>query len=679
MEWICTWKGNGMTIRDIVMAAAGVGGAPPPASSTDPQFNYVTMLLHGDGTNGAQNNTFVDSSTNNFTITRNGTPTQGSFSPYGDLWSNYFPTSTNYLKFTGTNAAFQFGTGDWTVECWACPQTINADQYIWDFRPTSNGAYPALDMSSTGFKYVANAAVQITGTTAPKVGTWYHVAVCRSGTSTKLFVNGVQEGSTYSDSTNYTVAADRPYIGIDGFSGTSFPFNGYISNLRMVKGTALYTSNFTPSTTPLTAVSGTSLLTCQSNRFIDNSSNNFAITVTGTPSVQRFSPFDPAAEYSTSVIGGSGYFSGTSQYLSAGSAGSALAFGTGDFTIEGWVYPTAIKLQRIYDGRDGSNGFFPTLGMLASGAFSYFNNGLTRITGSTIAKVNNWYHIAICRSGTSTRMFINGVQEGITYSDSSNYITTVSSPYIGIDGITLGTVTWAGYISDLRALKGTALYTTTFTPPTAPLTAITNTSLLLNTVNAGIYDNAMMNDLVTVGDAKVSTAVVKYGTGSLAFDGTGDWLTFVDSPNVQLGSGDFTIEGWVNLSALGSARGIFSKGTATTGLSLAVNALNQVVFNYTASSLTGTTVLMATTWYHIAVVRSGSATGNVKIFINGTADATSGGAITDNFNQTNAGYIGADRVGTSPMNGYIDDLRITKGVARYTANFTPPTAALPNN
>ena len=70
------------------MFAASKTGAVTAAPS-DPQFDYVTLLLNGDGTNGAQNNTFLDSSTNAFTITRNGNTTQGSFSPYGSLWSNY--------------------------------------------------------------------------------------------------------------------------------------------------------------------------------------------------------------------------------------------------------------------------------------------------------------------------------------------------------------------------------------------------------------------------------------------------------------------------------------------------------------------------------------------------------------------------------------------------------------
>lgn len=643
--------------------AAAAAGTPPP--STDPQFNYVTMLLHGDGTNGAQNNTFVDSSTNNFTITRNGTPTQGSFSPYGTLWSNYFPTSTNYLKFTGTNAAFQFGTGDWTVECWVCPQTIKADQYIWDFRPTSNGAYPALDMSSTSFKYVANAAVQITGTTAPKVGTWYHVAVCRSGTSTKLFVNGVQEGSTYSDSTNYTVAADRPYIGIDSFSGSSFPFNGSISNVRIVKGTALYTSNFTPSTTPLTAVSGTSLLTCQSNRFRDNSSNNFAITVTGTPSVQRFSPFDPAAEYSTSVIGGSGQFSSNTSYLTAAS-NAAFAF-PGEFTVEGWFYWTTIPSAGQITGVLASGGFNITYNTTLQ--FNLFGTGA--IASATFTPVvGRWYHIAMTRNASNLcTVWIDGVSSA-TGTSSASFVQGAWSLYGGSNN------GGAGYVSNLRVVKGTAVYTAAFTPPTAPLTAITNTSLLLNTVNAGIFDNAMMNDLVTVGNAQVSTAVKKYGTGSIVFDLLDDCVIAPSSPNFQYGTGDFTVEFWLYFASLPSLTAIiFDQRTAATQVvpTLYYDTNNLYYFTNGANRISGTFTTTGA-WVHVAVCRS---SGSTKLFVNGVQ---LGSTYTDTNNYiTSPVYIGARWDLQGELNGYIDDFRITKGYARYTANFTPPTAALPNN
>jgi hypothetical protein len=234
-----------------------------------------------------------------------------------------------------------------------------------------------------------------------------------------------------------------------------------------------------------------------------------------------------------------------------------------------------------------------------------------------------------------------------------------------------------GYISNLRVVKGTAVYTGNFTPPTSPVTAITGTSLLLNFTNAGIYNAATLNDLVTVGNAQVSTAQAKFGSSSMAFDGTGDWLTFIDSPVARLETGNFTIEGWVYLSTTGTAKYVAAKGTSTTGWALGVNSSNQLVFNYTSSTLTSSTALSSGQWYHIAVVRNGTATGNVKIYLGGTTDATSGGAINDNFNQTSIGYVGADRTGANAMNGYLEDIRITKGYARYTANFTPPTAPFP--
>ena len=158
------------------------------------------------------------------------------------------------------------------------------------------------------------------------------------------------------------------------------------------------------------------------------------------------------------------------------------------------------------------------------------------------------------------------------------------------------------------------------------------------------------------------------------FDGTGDWLTFIDRPTTRLGSGDFTIEGWVYLNAVGSARGLVSKGASTIGWSVNVTSGNKLQFSYTSSNLTGATSLAANTWYYFAVVRSGTATGNLKVYLDGSVDATSAGAVTDNFNQTNIGYIGADRVGGAALNGYLDDVRVTLAAR----TITTPTDAFPD-
>jgi hypothetical protein len=661
------------------MFAASKTAAASGAAPTDPDFNYVTMLLHGDGTNGAQNNTFLDSSTNNFTITRNGTPTQGSFSPYGDLWSNQFNGSNQYLTVPDNNA-FTFD-GDFTVEAWVYKNTTGQQAIVahWPGLLAINCSFVLSILSSNfiNFAYGIGASnINIAGTSASApLNQWNHVAVTRSGTTVRLFVNGVQDSTTATVSGALNNSTAVLTVGVQN-TGDGLYFNGYISNLRLVKGTALYTSAFTPPTAPLTAITNTSLLTCQSNRFRDNSSNDFTITATGTPSVQRFSPFDPAAAYSTSVIGGSAIFNGSSDYLTL--ADNAAWDLPGDFTVECFVYLNGSQNNKTFLTQFSSTAGGLSLALFTSGNRLSFGAALIAydVTSTGGVPINQWAHVAAVRSGSSLKLYINGVNDG-TATQTRTY---GSADPLGIGGTSGSSVQRLnGYLSNARIVKGTAVYTTNFTPPTAPLTAITNTVLLTNFTNAGIFDNAMMNNLVTVGDAQVSTAVTKFGTGSMKFDGTGDWLTFIDTPNVQLGTGNFTIEGWVYLSALGSVRGFFSKGTSTTGISFGVNALNQLVFSYTASSLTATTALVISTWYHVAVVRNGTATGNVKIYLNGTADATSGGAINDNFNQTSIGYVGADRVATSPMNGYIDDLRVTKGLARYTANFTAPTAAFPDN
>ena len=420
----------------------------------------------------------------------------------------------------------------------------------------------------------------------------------------------------------------------------------------------------------------------QNGTFIDSSTTGLTFTPSGNATQGSFNPFGLPAPYSTSVNGGSLFFDGTTDYLtSAALAANQL---TGNFTIEFWAYTLAANTQQglvnvnatTSSGGAGNSIYFNT-----GGGITYYisGNGAGGIvsTANSLISANTWYHIALVyvSSTTVSNLYLNGTSVA-TLTDASTFSAT---PSVGVGRIFndgTGSV-MNGYISNVRILKGTALYTANFTPPTAPLTAITNTYVLLSGINAGIYDSAMKSDYETVGNAQISTSVKKYGTGSLAFDGTGDWLLGPNTTVQQLAAGDFTIEGWVYLNAIGVAYGIVSKGAAATGWSVNITSGNKLQFSYTAANLTGATSLAASTWYYVTVVRSGSASGNVKIYLNGTLDATSATAVTDNFTQTSSLYVGASRTGTTALNGYIDDLRITKGVARYTANFTPPTQPLP--
>jgi len=662
-----------------MFAASKSGRVAAAAATTDPYFPYVPLLLETTSTNGQQNNTFLDSSTNAFTITRNGTPTQGSVTPYwpNGQWSNFFNGSPDYLYNSSNNVALQMGTGDYTVEFWAYSLGFfSGFPVLLEIgRPSASaGVGFQIDINTAGNVVVyggtGTGTLLVTSSQAISQYNWCHIALVRSSAGTKLYINGSQSGSTASDSTNYTNG--YLWIGVNAGGAASF-YTGYLSNIRVVKGTAVYTSNFTPSTTPLTAITNTSLLTCQSNRFIDNSANNFTITANGTPRVQAFQPFSPTASYTAAAYGGSGYFNGSTDYLSLAD-NTALQLGTGDFTIEGWFYisgATSTAYNLISKGAAATGWSLNT----TTGARIQFSYTASNLTGATTTLVQGaWYHIAVVRSGSASgnlKIYINGVQEIASAGAVNDDFNQTSTMYISASRT--ATLPLNGYSSNVRVVKGTAVYTAAFTPPTTPLTAITNTSLLANYTNAGIYDAAVQNNTLTVGDAQASTTVSKWSPTSMKFDGTGDWLTAIDNPQLQLGTGDFTIDGWVYLSANGVVYGLVSKGTATTGWSVNVTILNKLQFSYTTSNLTGTTTLATGTWYYFAVVRSGSASGNLKVYLNGSVDATSGGAVTDNFNQTNILYVGADRVGAMPVNGYLQDVRVTK----YARTITTPTAAFP--
>jgi hypothetical protein len=189
----------------------------------------------------------------------------------------------------------------------------------------------------------------------------------------------------------------------------------------------------------------------------------------------------------------------------------------------------------------------------------------------------------------------------------------------------------------------------------------------------------MMNDLETVGNAQISTSVVKYGTGSMAFDGSGDYLSAIDSPNTELGAGDFTVELWAYYSSISSTPVLIDKRASTAQISpfIFYTTGGTIVFYSSSNGSTydianGVTIGSVTTgtWYHVAASRSGS---SIRLFLNGTLanTVTSSASLVNN---SDAWTIGAT-VGGNYLNGYIDDLRITKGVARYTSTFTPPTTA----
>lgn len=668
----------------------------------DQYWRNTTLLLHGDGTNGAQNNTFLDSSSNNFSITRNGNTTQGAFTPYqqNGYWSNYFDGNGDYLT-VANNTALDMGTGDFTIEMWVFSTLASTDTQYRRFLATGTNATSAIQIGHIGattgvVSYTADdtAGTTVTGTTNI-LNQWAHVAVVRASGTVKLYVNGVSEGTPITDSNSKTTSS----FTLGKYPGASGHLNGWLSNVRIVKGTAVYASNFTPSTSPLTAITNTQLLTCQSNRFLDNSTNAFAITRNGDTSVQAFQPFPGATTWSASVLGGSGYFDGSGDYLSI-AASANQDFGSSDFTVEFWWKPDDEGRQWFYHattdywfGIDYNSDGGRKMGLWASSNGTSWNlinadpggNGISSGVPQTLA----WNHVAVSRSGGTWSMWLNGTR------------------VLNLTGITSGIVSrsseakivgaWAngsqylvkGYMNDFRVVIGSTIYSvssTTITVPTAPLTAVTNTKVLLNFTNAGIFDNAQMNDLETAGNAQVSTSVVKYGTGAMYFDGNGDYLQTYNTKLLSFnGTSTFTVEGWfyqtANVSASGYMNNVIGDltPTAATALywSIGMNASNQPGVRWYDGSVKtadASTALALNQWNHVAWVVTA---GVVRIFINGV-QATLTGTTTLTTPSSTVGYliIGADR--GYYMTGYMDDLRVSQGVTRYVTSFTPPIARMPN-
>jgi hypothetical protein len=658
----------------------------------------------------------TDSSAGNYTLTTTGSIAVSKFSPFTFYqvapasYSGYFDGSGDYLS-VPAGAAFNFGTGDFCIEMWVYPiaQSLYGALLAFDA-----GDYPLTISwaSAVGTDIQFNAGSSTAwfisgasfGTTVKNQ--WTHLVVTRSGNAFRTFQDGVLR-SYNSNAGSIGDSSGNIYLASNGTSG--YASQASLSNVRIIKGsvptsyqtssTTLGTTIFTSPTSPLTTTSqgataaNVSLLTCQSTTFIDNSTNAFTVTANGNATPKVANPFTDTVSaspvpYSTTTYGGSGYFDGTGDYLNLGGQ-SNLAFGSGDFTVEMWLYFTSTATQQIFDARPTGTASTANCCVLTyiSGAINYYTGGTTAISGPTVP-TNCWIHLAVCRSGTSTKMFINGAQAGTTYTDTQTYTVGASRPVIGTDGNSPGNSILNGYLSNLRVIKGTAAYTGPFVPPAAPVTAVTNTQLLLNMTNGGIFDNTAINDLETVGAAQISTSVVKYGTGSMSFSGGTSYLvTPTIAPTVFLAPNAWTIEGWFYFNSLTGTSGLMGypdllEVTATS--TTLVASYRNTPASAKWSTITATVSLGTGAWKHIALVLNN---GTMTLYVDGVSVGTPATAVgTPSWGGTGTQrfILGADDQypfsGTPDvfLNGYIDDFRITNGYARYTTNFTPPALAFPN-
>jgi len=586
--------------------------------------------------------------------------------------------NSQYLQ-VAANAAFVPAAGNFTIEAWVYLFNYGSTRIgiannwngggAWNWQITNSGF---IEFNYTNIPYGIS-TIQTTGTTkVVPLNQWCHIAVVRNGATLTFYVNGSADATTRnigSDTIYYYNSNTKPLvIGADSDFTTGNYLNGYISNFRMVKGTAIYTANFNPPTDNLSAVSGTSILVNGSS-IADSSSNSFSITNGNTAVVRMENPF---GNYSTYFPSGAG-----SNYVVPHS--SSLDFDTGDFTVEFWMYAISMPNAAGIIGKkesDSTNGWQITYNSTyPTNRMSIRLTQQIDVTSTSSWTLNTWEHWAVTRSGTTVRWFKNGVLDS-TGTNSSN-IAENRSVYIGYSETWGGYFT--GYLSNIRVVKGTALYTSSFTLPTSALTAISGTSLLTCQYSE-IMDASTNHASIT---AVVPRPINQnpFGSYYASFNGSNQALTIPPSTVFNgMGSVNCTFEAWVCPTAYYALRQNIVTRWGNGGMTFQFSLYGNIVRltgNY-GSAVTGTTTLSSYKWYHVAAVYNGS-NANATIYVNGVSEGsgTLSSGLGDTDGTVNVAIGAYNDLNAEWYNGYISNLRIVKGTAIYSgSSFTIPTTPL---
>lgn len=612
----------------------------------------------------------------------------------------------DYLLIT-SHSDFAFGTGDFTIEAWVRPTNFTSGPIIVDFRTGDPQICPTLYINTSGVVlYYTNGATRITGSTL-SINTWYHIALCRSSASTKLFVNGTQVGSTYSDTNNYV---EKPaYISAYGGGTTFGNLNGYIDEFRISKS-ARYTANFTPSTTPFVNDANTVLLlhmdgTNTSTFFEDDNGTGRSQIRVGAGNQTQISTAQ------SNFGGGSALFDGSSDFLTVSDLPS---FVSSDYTFECWARFDILPHNQTLGGgsymilaygggndyfliyRSGASGSQMAMQIAHAGAYGSFTK-----SGVNYA-INTWYHIAVVRNSGVFKVFFNGT-DLTTFTNDSGFTNSgrtqnIFTGQLGKFSDSRGS--WDGYMDEIR-ISNSARYTGDFTPSTTPFVNDANTKLLLhmNGTNASTVfrdDNGVGRSQVgfsAIGNAQVDTAQSKFGGASALFDGTGDLLQADTTASLTIASSeDFTIEGWIRPGSVSGTPGLLTDRASSNSLAgvnwdisifngtYITSRTNTLLFETGSGAgsiviISNNNVFTINTWYHFAVVRSSNV---ITLYVNGTD-------VTNNRTGTQSSAIGAGNLtmggfpnGALMYTGHMDEIRFSIS-ARYTAGFTPSTTPFVND
>ena len=505
-----------------------------------------------------------------------------------------------------------------------------------------------------------------------------------------------------SDTYNYTTSSTGEIEIGSGRSGSTYTGEGWISDVRIVVGTPVYTGAFTPPTRPLTKTGGTYPSTTNVNTSITSAHTKLLLNLNDVlvGDVTQFQSLEMEGNV-TSSLGKSKftdkptiYFDGNGDYLSqniqAPDDADLMKIGTEDFTVEGYVYALSIttdsQYRRIFAYGDNGTDAIQVYIHSSGGKLVYTadDGSSLKISGTSNIE-NSWKHFVVRRVSGQVRLYVDGVQEGSAITDANSKTQAAGSfligKYPGYSGH------FHGYLENLRVLKAKSVYPyyadpVTLTPTnsgmtkpdgTTPTPSASNVTLL--TCHAGTAGSATVTDgssngtsISVSGNAVVSSFAPAPGMKSVKFDGSGDFLqcTLADT----LGTNDWTLEYWVyhnntsgnqiHCAFNGYAPAFYYRNGSNAFTVYHNGGISSPYYNPNITP-------EANRWYHMAYVHDDSE-GKLTVFQDGgEIDHYS---YSGNISGTTF-RIGDD--GTSAwMDGYISNLRIIKNTALYTREFTPP-------
>jgi hypothetical protein len=391
----------------------------------------------------------------------------------------------NALKLSA-NSDFDLTSNDFTMEAWVYLMSVESFQTLlmYTVDGTEDDTSFQFDITSTQLRfvgYVSNSSVVTGSNFSFESGTWYHVAATRTNDLIRLFVDGNLIGTHGFTSTIDTEGSAELNIGYRNNNGTmDREVFGHLTNIRIVKGTALYTSNFKTSMRELEVVPDTVLLCCQSKTDASLEKTGKTITVLGSASANELTPgiLTPVVKSGGgSAITGSVEF-GENDYLTL-TPSTDFNFGTGDFTIEFWIHPQKrfTSYPTIFEITDSDHAKKLYINF-RNGANLALTDATTVFAQNGLFNLDDWFHVAVVRTSGQSRLYMNGVGGSSVsctrdFGGSNNGIV-----YIGRDHTGGSTEKYNGFISNLRIIKGTALYTDNFIPPTRELKRVPGTVLL---------------------------------------------------------------------------------------------------------------------------------------------------------------------------------------------------------